>query len=119
MKYKYTNVVDNLVEVEKFAEKEADHFPLEWFDDHPADEGGDSLLQTTNEVLEVETRDFDDISIRVNLCRTHGPWDDMDESEARFVMANLALKSKAVRGLLQKFMDDLLELGICEDVVTR
>jgi len=108
MKYKYTNVIDNTVEVEKFSDKEADHFPLEWFEKHPADEGGDSMLQTTDQVLEIETRDFEDISIRINLGNMHGSWDNMDETEVRSAMASLGLQSYAVKDLIQKFMNDLL-----------
>jgi len=114
MKYKYTNVVDNTVEVEKFYDKESDKFPLEWFADYPADEGGDSMLQTSDEVLEVETCDFEDISIRINLCKSHRSWEDMDEAEGRTVMAMLSLQSRAVKDLVQKFMDDLLDLGVCD-----
>lgn len=116
MKYKYTNVVDNIVEVEKFSDKESDHFPLEWFEKHPADEGGDSMLQTTDQVLEIETRDFEDTSIRINLSNSQGKsWDKMNEAEARMAMATLSLQSRAVKDLVQKFMDDLLELGICSE----
>lgn len=115
MKYKYINVVDNTVEVEKFSDEESDHFPLGWFEKHPADEGGDSMLQTMDQVLELETRDFEDLSIRINLCNIYGPWDKMNEVESRRAMATLGLQSRAVKDLVQKFMDDLLELGICSE----
>lgn len=110
MKYKYTNIVDNIVEVEKFSEKEEEHFPLEWFKQYPADEGGDSLLQTQDELLEIETREFDDISIRINLSKLHKSWNDMNEAEANMVFAKLGLYTPAVKKLVQRFMDDLLAL---------
>lgn len=118
MKYKYTNVIDNCCEVEKFSDKEAEHFPLGWFEKHPADEGGDSMLQTTDQVLEIETRDFEDTSIRINLSNSvlgNSSWDEMNEAETRRAMATLGLQSRAVKDLVQKFMNDLLELGICNE----
>jgi hypothetical protein len=116
MKFKYVNIADNLVEVEKFSEEESRQFPLGWLDKYPAAEGGDSVIQTLDKVLELETRDFEDTSIRINLTNAYGSWDDMDESEIRMATAVIGLKSRAIKGLLQKLMDDLLELDITKAV---
>jgi len=69
-----------------------------------------------DQVLELETRDFEDLSIRINLSNSHGKsWDEMNEAEIRRAMATLSLQSRAVKDLVQKFMDDLLELGISNE----
>lgn len=119
MKFKYTNIVSNSQEIEKIRDKESPYFPLDWFKKYPADDYGDSLLQTMDEVLEVETRDFDDISIRINLSNTHKSWDEMDEAEARKNLVLLKLRSHAIKDLVQKFMNDLLEMEICKDAPLR
>ena len=88
IKFKYANINDENIEKYRRSGQEA-HFPLEWFDKHPAENEQDSLLQTTDGDLVVETRNFEQVIIYLNL--------DPERDSSK------------TRRLVQELMDTLLQ----------
>jgi hypothetical protein len=72
MKFKYANINDGNIEKHRRSGQES-HFPLEWFDKYPAENEQDSLLQTSDGDLVVETRNFEQVIIYLNLDPARDP----------------------------------------------
>lgn len=70
-KYKHTQIHDNIVE--EVSIKEAPFFPLRVFENHPAKEGGDSVIETEDESIWICTREFESVTIVVQATKDRTP----------------------------------------------